>query len=274
MKIRKVILCLVLCVTLLCGVGMTAWATQTGDVAIPYVTDTVGMLSQEQVEAFESFAQQTAEEYGCGIYLIVVNDYRDYENTSDIYTAAMNIYERYGLGCGDGSNGVLLLMSMSERDYALATYGELTHRAFTDYGQDALCNSFLEYFRSNDWAGGFSAYFENSRWLLEQAENGTPYDVPADRPVSEGGSGILAVPIACIVALVICLIFKGQMKTAVSKTEANDYIGRNGVRMTITRDSFIRRSQVRQVIETDSHRSGGGGTSINSRGFSGRSGKF
>jgi hypothetical protein len=68
----------------------------------------------------------------------------------------------------------------------------------------------------------------------------------------------------------ICGIMAASMKSARSKTHANEY--RKGVRMTNRHDWFITRTVVRRKIESAS--SSSGGTRVNSGGFSGKSGKF
>lgn len=265
---KKLLLSLLLILCLLLSLGGTALAS--GEMAIPYVTDAAGLLTTEEAEALESQAEQIAQSYGCAPYILTVADFQDYDSSYDIFEAGMNLYERWDLGYGAEKNGLLLILSMAERDYALVTYGSVTHRAFTDYGQDYLTDRFLDDFRNDDWAGGFRDYLETSAWLLEQAANGTPYDVDT----APKGFNPLIVVIPLVLALVVCLVLTGQMKTANQKTEAGEYIIQNGTNMRVVQDIFTHRTVTRQVIEQNNNSSGGGGTTVNSRGFSGGSGKF
>ena len=50
--------------------------------------------------------------------------------------------------------------------------------------------------------------------------------------------GISAI-IGVVIALVVCLIMKSRMKTAVPKITANDYIRKNSFNITRSRDIFI-----------------------------------
>lgn len=270
---KKVILSLLLALCLVLSLGGVALAS--GEMAVPHVTDTAGLLTQEEVMALEAQAEQIAENYSCAPYILVVEDFRDYEDTNDIFEAGMNLYERWDLGYGPEKNGLLLMLSMAERDYALASYGSVTHRAFTDYGQDYLSDQFLDNFRQGDWAGGFQDYLDTSAWLLEQAKNGTPYDV--NTAPEEPSFNFLIILIPLVLALVVCLILTGQMKTAKRKTEARDYMVQGSTDMRIVQDIFTHRTVTRQVIQSESKGGGGGGgggTTVNSRGFSGKSGKF
>ena len=267
---KKVILSLLLALCLLLPLGGAALAS--GEMAVPYVTDTAGLLTQAEVMALEGQAEQIAADYGCAPYILVVENYREYEDTGDVFEAGMNLYERWELGCGPEKNGLLLMLSMAERDHALVTYGSVTHQAFTDFGQDYLTEQFLDNFRQNDWAGGFQDYLNTSAWLLEQAKNGTPYDVGSVEEEPVFNFFIILIPM--VLALVVCVVLMLQMKTANLKTEAGDYMVQNGTNMRVVQDIFTHRTVTRQVIEQNENKGGGGGTTINSRGFSGKSGKF
>ena len=264
---KKCILSLLLALCLVLSLGGVALASS--QITMPHVTDAVGLLSNEEIMALEQQAGQIEDSYGCAPYILVVENYRDYEDTYDVFEAGMNLYERWGLGYGQEKNGLLLLLSMAERDCALVTYGSVAHRAFTDYGQDYLCEQFLDNFRNDDWAGGFQDYLNTGAWLLEQAKNGMPYDVGT----APKGFNPLIVVIPLVLALAVCLVLTGQMKTAKRKTEAGDYMVQGGVEMRVVQDIFTHRTVTRQVIQNE-NKGGGGGTTINSRGFSGRSGKF
>lgn len=267
---KKVMLSFLLALCLVLTLGGAALAS--GEMAVPYVTDAAGLLTQGEILALEERAEQIAEDYGCAPYILVVENYRDYEDTNDVFEAGMNLYERWELGYGTEKNGLLLMLSMAERDYALVSFGSVTHRAFTDYGQDYLSEQFLDDFRNGDWAGGFQDYLDTSAWLLEQAQNGTPYDVNSLEEEPAFNFFIILIPMA--LALVVCVILMFQMKTANLKTEARDYMVQNGTDMRVVQDIFTHRTVTRQVIQQNENKGGGGGTTVNSRGFSGKSGKF
>ena len=149
-------------------------------------------------------------------------------------------------------------------------HGSLGNRAFTDYGKDLLSGEFLDDFRYDDWFDGFEDYIAVSADFLQAESEGTP----VDRGGSGGSGGIswvffLLIPAA--VAGVSCGAMAASMKTARVKRNADDYILRKGIRITGRHDRFVNRTVVRQKIE---NQSSSGGTRVNSRGFSGKSGKF
>ena len=135
-----------------------------------------------------------------------------------------------------------------------------------------LSDAFLENFSYDDWPGGLMTYVITSGSFLEQAATGKAVDVPQGSGIGVTILMVLLIPAA--IAGISCAVMASSMKTARSKTEADDYRGQ--VEITGSHDQFITRTMVRQKIESSSSSSSsrGGGTKVNSGGFSGKSGKF
>ena len=266
---KKKLFSIILLLCLLTSISATAIA----DAAFPYVTDVAGLISQNEKAVLESYANEISAKYGCGVYIIVVDDFTSYSNSFDCFSAAEDIYLQYGLGLGSERNGLLLLLSMKERDFALAAYGNFANFAFTDYGKEVIIDSFVPALSVNNWYGGLNAYLESAESLLKCASDGNPVDVP-ELELSFSEALIYAFIIAAIIALIVCLVFKAQMKTAKVQAFASEYINKSSFNLYAQQDVFLHRSVTRQIIENSSSSSGGGGTTVNSSGFSGRSGKF
>ena len=232
-----------------------------------FVYDDAMLLTTTKAAELENMAAQTAARYGCGIYIVTMYDYTPYGST--VRSAAENFFLTHDLGLGGDDNGVLLLLSMAERDYALIAHGDIGNTAFTDYGKDVLSEAFLDDFRYDDWAGGFYDYLSMSEELLYAASAGEPLDVQSESDV--GMSLVMILLIPAIIAGVACGIMAATMKSARQKTNANDY--RRQMQLHDRRDRFITRTVVRQKIESSSS-SSSGGTRVNAGGFSGKSGKF
>ena len=244
-----------------------------------YVSDTAGLTSSEQWEKLESAAERVSDRYGCGVYLVTLQDYRDYGSYNGIRSFSEDFYNRYHLGKGEKRNGILLVLSMAERDYSLIAYGSDAHYAFTDYGKTVLENGFLDDFRRDDWNGGFSDYISGCEQLLSRAADGNPVDVPYESRSgipSELSAGII-VGVPLLVSFGACEGMRRRMKPVKPQSRAGEYIVPGGIHFNLKRDVFVNRTVSRTVIRTenrDSHYGGGGGTTVNSGGFSGHSGKF
>ena len=264
MKSRKLTITILLCL-LAVLLALPAQAAVGG-----YVFDEVGLLTPEAYAQLEQLAGNISEAYDCGVYAVTLWDYTEYG--SDVRSAAENFFLAQDLGLGSDDSGVLLLLSMADRDYALIAHGNTGNTAFTDYGKDVLSEGFLECFRYDDWPGGLMHYVVTSGSFLEQAATGNAVDVPQGSGIGVTILMVLLMPAA--IAGISCAVMASSMKTARSKTEADDYRGQ--VEITGSHDQFITRTMVRQKIESSSSSSSsrGGGTKVNSGGFSGKSGKF
>ena len=273
---KKIIISLVLCLILTLSMSAAAFADGESEATLPHVTDSAGILSESEAQTLETLALNASQNHGCSVYVITVDDYTKYVKGS-IEDCAEAFFDYYVLGWGEEKNGIMLLMSMYDRDYTITAYGELAHASFTDYGKDALADMFLDNFRKDDWYGGFVDYVRGCDELLKLQEAGTPLDVNSDgeqAQLSTGAKMAIVIAAPCVVALIVCLIFLSQMKSAKLKTEANDYVVPNSLNLYGREDVFTHRTEVRQVIENNNRSGGGGGTSINAGGFSHHSGKF
>ena len=76
-----------------------------------------------------------------------------------------------------------------------------------------------------------------------------------------------------IIALIITGIWKGQLKSVVSKTRADDYIRCGSLNITTSRELYLYRHIDRRAKPQNTS-SGSSGRSSSGRSYSGRGGKF
>ena len=233
-----------------------------------YIYDAADLLTDAEEAELSDLAETISLSYECSIHIAAVEDYSAVSDTGSIAEFAEEFYHSQLLGYGTERNGILLILSMADRDYDLCAYGAAAHAAFTDYSKEVLSEEFLDDFSYDDWYWGFYDYIAGCEYLLAEAENGTPVDIGSGGMDMGAKLLIVFVP-ALIIALIVCLVFLSHMKSARRRTNASDYICDRGVNLYIRQDIFTHRTTRRQVIQKSS-----GGTKINSGGFSHRSGKF
>lgn len=258
---RKHSLCLLLCLALFLSFAVCAFA----DSSLGYVTDEAGILSEQERESLNSQAAAISEQYRTGVYIVVLQDYKAY-NTKGVEACTEELYHYFDLGWGENRDGLILLLSMAERDYDLWGYGPYGKVAFTEYGLDRLEDSFLPYFRENNWNGGFRAYLKGAEKLLAAAAAGEPvsYRMPMWQKL------LIALCPSSLIGFIVNGVFKSQMKTAKERTDADEYVVQGKAKLRIREDRFINRTRSVRVIESSSGSRGGGGGG----GTSHHSGKF
>lgn len=297
----KRISCLLLCFVLLLGLSATAYAAED-----TYVVDEYGLLSDDEAVELWNLADAVSEQYDVGVYIAVIDDYRDYAGS--VSGAAEAVYDAYELGRGSERAGILLLLSMADRDYDLDAYGNSAHYAFTDYGKQQLADVFLDDFREDDWSSGFADYIRECGEYLSLADMGQPVDVPGsqggihyeDNPYDDssydsydnydnydnyddsgwrsallwwGPGWVASAVVGILLALLIAWIVKrATMRSAYAKSGAGTYV-KGEPEMHERSDIFTHVTQTRHKIETENDHSSGG-TTVNSAGHSHSSGKF
>lgn len=242
----------------------------------PYVYDPAYLLDDAQYMELNQLAAETSEKHGCAVHFVITDDpalnlYNIQQYSEDLYLYSPDF------GYGDGKDGVMLVLGTYDRCYWLLAYGEKGNAAFTDYAKDRIADNFLDNFADNDWYGGFKDYITDCDYMLSEAAAGKPVDVYYDDTYYEKSNiGVEAYGFALIagivIALITCVVFSSQMKTAKMATGALDYVDRSGVAITNRHNLFKFSTVTRTEIKTSS--SSHGGTTINSRGFSGRGGRF
>lgn len=238
-----------------------------------YVFDQVGLLTDSEQEELTRRAAEISKKYSCGVYIAILEDFTESGDT-DILECAKEYYRTYELGMGEGKDGELLMLSMEDRDFALIAYGDFGNATFTDYGKDVLQEEFLDNFADDDWYGDFSDYLAKSQEMLTMSQEGTPLDVDNDPDAARRSMGInlgIVIVVPCLIAGIVCLIFRMQMKTVHAMPTARDYIARDAIKLTHHTDIYTHTTETRTEIHDDSDE---GGTSVGSDGFSGKSGKF
>lgn len=264
----KRLFCFLTALLLLASLVLPAAAAETPETCI---YDLAGLLTKEECRTLEQQAQEISRAQQCAVYFLTVEDYRDYAGGS-IFDAGMRIYQANDLGMGSDRDGVLLLLSMDDRDYCLLAHG-FGDTALTDYGKDSVSEAFLDNFADNDWYGGCGDYLSRTEELLSQARAGRIYDKGSW--ITGGALWGWSLGLALVVALIVCLCQRAAMKKrVVPQAGALGYLESGGADITRRTDRFTHTTEIRHKIETNSNSGSSGGGHSHSGGYSGKSGKF
>lgn len=241
------------CILFLFSPGM-AFAAE-GDM----ILDHAGLLHSDDWETLNQRAKAYTDAYGCGVYVLTVDSMEGMERRD----FAENYYLENDLGAGADGSGILFMVSVGEREYITITRG-YGMKAFTDYGIAQIEEDVLYYLSDDEWYNAFETFVSDCGYYLEYAATeGVPIGANND-PEAEAAENMIKVAITIIVplliALLVCLVFYFQMKTARKATHADAYIPQDGFVLTYEKDQFLYRTQTRRVIQkNDSNQSHGGG---------------
>ena len=190
---------------------------------------------------------------------------------------AKYIYKEYDYGYGEDKSGLMLMLSMAKRDYALIAFG-YGNVAFTDHGKDVLMDRHvLPMLAQDEYHSAFLTYLNTANEYLSMAKAGIPFDIGTDEVYQQEKATTrfwinlaITVLVPLSIAGVICFVFLRKMKTAALQQTANNYIPADGFVVTASRDMYLFSTEIRTAIAEKK----AGGTSVGNDGFSGKKGKF
>ena len=235
-----------------------------------YIFDLAGCLSSDSRTKLEARAEEISTRHNCGVYVAFVDDYKVYSQGGDVYEGTYRFYHDKQLGMGDGRDGVIVLLSMQNRKYAMFIYGENAAYAINEYGAEQLEGRFLGQFSDGNWYIGAAEYLTACDEYLSLAEAG--------KPVRESPWAVIAIVVivSCLIASGVCKVLKMNMKTVRRGAAADEYVTGEGLALTESSDRFMYTTETRTKIKSDSSDGGGGGStsSCSGGGGHGRSGSF
>ena len=249
---------------------MAQAAVEQSAPATPYVIDDARLLTIEQRQELNTYAEKITETYGVGIYIMSVEDFHNYGEEPQIFDVLWNYYHDNSLGYGADRQGMILMLSIAERDFATFFYGEDTEYAFNGFGQAQLENYFLDDFGSDDWYDGFMDFLVASEDFMAKAAAGEPV---RDNPWSLASVFVL---IALFASFVVTRLLWMKMANVAAQKGAARYQTADGLVLTKQVDQFLTQTVRRRKIESSDSGSGKSGSSRahSGGGGSGRSGKF
>lgn len=183
---------------------------------------------------------------------------------------------------GYANDGILLLVSMEDRDWWVSTSG-FGITAITDAGLDYISEEFLDDLSDGNYLKAFCIFAKQCDAFITQAKTGEPYDVGnlPKNPFDLVKYFVIALIIGVVVAFLVTQVMKSQLKSVRLQPAAQDYVKPDSMQMKDSRDWFLYRRVSRRVRpkehSSSSHSSGGGSSthvSSSGRTHGGGGGKF
>ena len=190
---------------------------------------------------------------------------------------ADDFYDYNGYGFGENRDGVLLLVSMEDRDRWISTSG-YGITVFTDAGIEYISEKFLPDLSDGNYADAFTTYAELCDEFITQARTGEPYDtnnLPKE-PFNVFTSLLISLAVGILVSLIVTGKMKGKLKTVRMQPAAEEYVRNGSMLVTESSDLFLYSHVDRRAKSKDDDSGGGSSTHTSSSGSShgGGGGKF
>ena len=238
---------------------------------LPRLTDEADLLSDSEEKDLLAKLDEISDRQKCDVVVATVNSLEG--KTAMEY--ADDFYDYNGYGYGEERDGIILLISMEDRDWWMSTCG-YGITAFTDAGQKYMSDKFIPMVSDGEYADAFTKYADLCDEFLTQAKTGEPYD-KSNMP--KESLNIIWLPIDLAVGLfaafIVASLKKSKLKTVRRKAAAQDYVVDGSFRVTKNYDRFITKNVTTRTIHRDDD-SGGSSTHTSSSGSShgGSGGKF
>ena len=247
---KKKLLTLVFAAVLLIVLAVPCFAEEARCV------DNAGLLSDAQMLSVCAKLDEISIKHGVDITVLTTpSTYGD-----DVSAYADSFYDNSDWGQGDRRDGIMLMISMAERDWYISTCGRGID-AVTDYGISYIGQQIVGELSEGDYAAAFEHFADVCGQMLTQEASGEAYDI--DNKVDEKHGfnfegGLVSLFIGAITALFPTKIMKDDLKSVNNQVKASNYIKQGSLNLTNKSDTFLYRHVATVPIV---HEDSGGGSS-------------
>lgn len=234
--------------------------------------DEAVLLDETQKESLGRTLDEISEKQAFDVVILTVNSLGG--KTAEAF--ADDYFDQNDYGWGERKDGILFLLSMENRDWAISTSG-FGIDAFTDAGQEYIMEEILPYLSDGKYAKAFERFAKLCDQFLTQAREGEAYDIGN---LPKGTVSWFWIPVDLLIGFFVAFCMgsnkKAKLKSVHKKTAAKDYVMPGSLRITADREWLVNRTVSSRVIERNHSGNGGSSTHTSSSGktHGGSSGKF
>ncbi|MBR1561934.1 MAG: TPM domain-containing protein [Ruminococcus sp.] len=234
---------------------------------VPRLVDEADLISDSEEADLLKKLDSLSEEHEFDIVIVTKNSIGT--KSSEAY--ADDYFDYNGFGYGTGHDGILFLISMENRDWAISTCGKGIPY-FTDRGQQYMQDKFMPYLKSGNYNKAFNTFTDLCEKFVIQAENDKPYDygnLPRE-PFSLVALASASV-LGLLIAFIVCTHHKRQLTSVAFKKGAADYFRPGSFNLSQKEDIFLYKNVSKVRRQSSSGGGGGRGGSSFHHSSSGRS---
>ncbi|MDO5734411.1 MAG: TPM domain-containing protein [Eubacteriales bacterium] len=251
--------------------GNPASEEDAGSVRLkPLIEDEVGLLSDAEYDRLLKQLETISKRHKCDVAVVTVYSLNGLtaEEFADDY------FDYNGYGYGQDDDGILFLLSMEYRDWAMTTH-QFGIYAFDDYGLDQIFSELKADLAADQYYSAFSRFAEECDYFLERARAGKPVRIHDEKRKKARvmGMSLAGLGFGSIGGIAPVNRMRKELKTVHRVYGASHYMNRKSRRLDQAADKLIdRRTRVYPIAQaSNSASSSTSGTSSTHRSSSGRS---
>ena len=235
--------------------------------------DQAGLLDAEQQESLSSTLDEISERDQVDVVVVTVNSLEG--KTAQAY--AEDYFIDRGYGQGENGDGILFLLDMGDRNWAIATHGYAIE-VFTDAGQSYIMDQVKPYLSDGDYNEAFHKFASECDDFITQANEAEPYDVEnlPKEPFDVGVNLLIALAVGLVAGLLVTGNMRRKLKTVRKQDRAASYVRQGSMEVTRSNDFYLYSTVSKSAKPKNEDSNGGSSTHTSSSGdtFGGSSGKF
>ena len=237
------------------------------------LVDNANLLDASQKASLLAMLNEISERQKCDVAIVTVHSL----NGATATAFADDFFDYNGYGYGQNKDGILFLISMEGRDWAITTHS-FGITAFTDAGQGYIMESIMPYLKSGNYSLAFNNFADLCDDFLTQARTGVPYDI-GNMPKLKMKQPLINFLMGLVPGVILSFLIVGAMKRSLKsvrkQVRADTYA--HNLELVKSEDTFLYSTVTRTAKPSESSGgSGGSSTHTSSSGSShgGSSGKF
>ena len=218
------------------------------------LVDQADLLTENEEETVRSKLDEVSKAYGCDLVVVTASDL----GGKSPMAYADDFYDQNGYT----ESGVLLLISMEDRDWWISTCGDCISY-FSDAAIEEIGEEMLSDLSAGTYWRAFLVFAEQCNYYIDGGVNGFPFPF--------GRNLIICLVVGFVVAFIATSAMKAQLKS-VRQQNAGDYVKKGSMQLTDSGDYYMYRKVTRTPIPKNNSSSTHSSSSGRSHGGGG--GKF
>ena len=208
--------------TLLCTM-LPCFTVSAGAGELRFV-DRAGLLSGQEADSLEQYMAEVSQAQQLDVVILTVDSLEG----KDPQTFADDYYDEHGYGFNSTKDGVLFLLNMGERDWAVSTTGRGA-TVLTDHGIEQIMDEVLPRLGNGDYNGAFRLFVQKVGEYSRIAAEDRPVDIYEEIPREEPRRTVPLrwlfsdLGIGAALASIPMRSAKNQLRTVRNKYNANVY---------------------------------------------------